>query len=548
MSSGPGGDEDSIPPIPESPTPVRINSRNVHLGSDNRKPANSPSGSPKRSRVVYGDRYIPNRSGVNLQAAFNLAKDEVAPVKPRPLNSNSTDLESQRVEEANKKFSTLLKAELFGNDVPSVVPGSSSADASSSANGASRSNSSTPFDPQSSSSTSPRTVKSAPVTPNKNIFKYNSQKLCPNSTGRPWTETSGIRLFRDMMDSQNEMYSLSPIRMESQRLLLSPTKHARTVPSVPYKILDAPELADDFYLNLVDWGSRNVLGVGLGRCVYLWNANTGTVDELCRLKVNDSVTSLAWVNQGVHLAVGTERGEIQIWDAEARRSLRVMTGHESRAGALAWNGYILSSGSRDRSILHRDVRISNHYITRLTGHKQEVCGLKWNRDLNYLASGGNDNKLLVWQGVQDTPLHRFTDHTAAVKAIAWSPHKRGLLASGGGTLDRTIRFWNTITGAAISEVDTGSQVCCLAWSKNSKELVSTHGYSQNQISIWKYPSMQQVAVLTGHTYRVLYLSMSPDGRTIVTGAGDETLRFWNVFEESKSPGSSSVLDVFQQLR
>jgi cell division cycle 20-like protein 1 (cofactor of APC complex) len=73
----------------------------------------------------------------------------------------------------------------------------------------------------------------------------------------------------------------------------------------------------------------------------------------------------------------------------------------------------------------------------------------------------------------------------------------------------------------------------LAWSKTANELVSTHGYSQNQIIVWKYPSMQQLATLTGHTFRVLYLSLSPDGQTIVTGAGDETLRFWNVFTKSK---------------
>jgi len=41
--------------------------------------------------------------------------------------------------------------------------------------------------------------------------------------------------------------------------------------------------------------------------------------------------------------------------------------------------------------------------------------------------------------------------------------------------------------------------------------------------------MKKIAVLTGHTYRVLYLAMSPDGQTLVTGAGDETLRFWKVF-------------------
>ena len=39
----------------------------------------------------------------------------------------------------------------------------------------------------------------------------------------------------------------------------------------------------------------------------------------------------------------------------------------------------------------------------------------------------------------------------------------------------------------------------------------------------------QVTTLMGHTSRVLFLAMSPDGETIVTGAGDETLRFWNAF-------------------
>lgn len=83
--------------------------------------------------------------------------------------------------------------------------------------------------------------------------------------------------------------------------------------------------------------------------------------------------------------------------------------------------------------------------------------------------------------------------------------QHGLLASGGGTADRNIRFWNVLTGQCIQHVDTGSQVCNLAWSNTSTELVSTHGYSQNQIIIWRYPSLIQVAKLTGHTTRVLYL-------------------------------------------
>ena len=44
--------------------------------------------------------------------------------------------------------------------------------------------------------------------------------------------------------------------------------------------------------------------------------------------------------------------------------------------------------------------------------------------------------------------------------------------------------------------------------------------------------MAKLATLTGHTMRVIYLALSPDGQSIVTGAGDETLRFWHVFPSS----------------
>jgi hypothetical protein len=46
------------------------------------------------------------------------------------------------------------------------------------------------------------------------------------------------------------------------------------------QVLDAPELQDDFYLNLVDWSSQNQLAVGLNRCVYLWSAHTSQVHWL----------------------------------------------------------------------------------------------------------------------------------------------------------------------------------------------------------------------------------------------------------------------------
>ncbi|KAE8725324.1 Protein FIZZY-RELATED 1 [Hibiscus syriacus] len=268
---------------------------------------------------------------------------------------------------------------------------------------------------------------------------------------------------------------------------------------------------------------------------------TSKVTKLCDLGVDDSVCSVCWAQRGTHLAVGTSDGDVEIWDTPCCRRVRTLEGHRLRVGTLAWSSSLLSSGSRDKSILQRDIRAPDDFASKLSGHKSEVCGLKWSYDNRELASGGNDNKLFVWNQHSTQPVLKYCEHTAAVKAIAWSPHLHGLLASGGGTADRCIRFWNTTTNTHLSCMDTGSQVCNLVWSKNVNELVSTHGYSQNQIIVWRYPTMTKLATLTGHTYRVLYLAISPDGQTIVTGAGDETLRFWNVFPSPKSQNTDSEI-------
>jgi len=355
----------------------------------------------------------------------------------------------------------------------------------------------------------------------------------------------------NIINEPSSPYSLTPVSSKSVKLLRSPRKASRKISKIPFKVLDAPELQDDFYLNLVDWSSQNVLSVGLGACVYLWSAFTSQVTRLCDLtNENDTVTSVSWAERGDKVAVGTHRGFVQVWDVTANKKVNTLEGHSARVGALAWNGDSLSSGSRDRLILQRDVRTPGIMPERrMVGHRQEVCGLKWSPDNQYLASGGNDNKLFVWSGAQNTPMQTYSYHVAAVKAIAWSPHHHGLLASGGGTADRYIRVWNTLTGQPMQSIDTGSQVCNLAWSKHASELVSTHGYSQNQILVWKYPSLVQVAKLTGHSYRVLYLAMSPDGESIVTGAGDETLRFWNVFSKARSQKESkSALNLFTSIR
>ncbi|EXC17793.1 Protein FIZZY-RELATED 2 [Morus notabilis] len=432
------------------------------------------------SRTIYSDRFIPSRSGSNF-ALFDISPPANSPADGREDHSSA--------------YAALLRTALFG----------------------------------------PEAGVAAPVTPEKRSFAMSQPSR---------------NIFRYKTETRRSMHSLSPFGFDDAvpGVHNSPVKAPRKVPRSPYKVLDAPALQDDFYLNLVDWSSHNVLAVGLGNCVYLWNACSSKVTKLCDLGIDDSVCSVGWAQRGTHLAVGTSNGKVQIWDASRCKKVRTMEGHRLRVGALAWSSSLLSSGSRDKSILLRDIRAQDDFVSKLSGHKSEVCGLKWSYDYRELASGGNDNRLFVWNQHSTQPVLKYCEHTAAVKAIAWSPHLHGLLASGGGTADRCIRFWNTTTNSHLSCMDTGSQVaflalavCNLVWSKNVNELVSTHGYSQNQIIVWRYPTMSKLATLTGHSYRVLYLAISPDGQTIVTGAGDETLRFWNVFPSPKSQNTDSEI-------
>src|SRR5690606_14064138 len=175
---------------------------------------------------------------------------------------------------------------------------------------------------------------------------------------------------------------------------------SRRLPSVADKVLDAPGIRDDYYLNLLDWSAQNTLAVALDRSLYLWNATTSDIDMLFEMPdtdADDFITSVSWMADGNILAVGTNslfpffflflphaplnqptsmvslpRGllvlgllaragtnsnEVQLWDVAKGRQVRTMRGHQDRVSSLSWNRAIVSSGSRDTTIMHHDVRL-----------------------------------------------------------------------------------------------------------------------------------------------------------------------------------------------
>ncbi|KAE9322638.1 hypothetical protein PR003_g17179 [Phytophthora rubi] len=353
-------------------------------------------------------------------------------------------------------------------------------------------------------------------------------------------------------EPHHSLHFSSFVTPPASRLKTIPS-NPRYIPSSPSCILDAPDLRDDFYLNLMDWGPNNIVAIALGMTVYLYNAHTSQVQDIpACTHPRDYVASVAWVKNtsscgdgAYRLAVGTYLGELQIWDIEALTMVRSIQSHRGRISSLSWSCQVaghgtLATGSRDAKVHLSDIRVARHLVGTLAHHQQEVCGLAWSPDGTTLASGSNDNNLCIWDHAMvrsndsntlSAPRLTLVHHSAAVRALAWSPSDRHILASGGGTTDGTIKLWNASTARLLRSVPTGSQVCSLVWSSTTQELVSAHGQlsASNQLTLWTYPSMKPLRDLTWHTSRALHLAISPNGTSVASAGADETLCFWNVF-------------------
>ena len=309
------------------------------------------------------------------------------------------------------------------------------------------------------------------------------------------------------------------------------------------RVLDMPDISNDFYSNLLDWSSTNVICTASGRVVYLFNAASNNIQTTASNNTEelmvcagecDSICSVQFNEQGRYVAIGLQDGGVELWDVEQRRQLRTMGSHSGHVYSLTWNGSILSTGSSSGEIFHHDARMSQHHISTLTTDSRlGVCALKWSSDGSRLASGTQHSSVHIWDrvGGQTTPLFALKQHRAAVKGMSWCPWKNSTLVTGGGTGDGTVKFWNVYSGACVKTLETESPVSAILWNTDHSEIITAHALrgEANRLSLWKYPTLDKVGELTGHSDRILSLAMSPDGTRVASVGADETLRLWNCF-------------------
>ncbi|XP_068952645.1 cell division cycle protein 20 homolog B [Petaurus breviceps papuanus] len=291
-------------------------------------------------------------------------------------------------------------------------------------------------------------------------------------------------------------------------------------------------LRDDYYLNILDWNSKGLLALALGSAVHIWNGEShdgmGSIDLS---PWSNYISSVSWTKEGGCLAIGTSEGEVQLWDVETKKMLRNMVGHISVVGALSWNHFVLSSGSRLGKIHHYDTRAAQHHIGTLC-HKQSICALKWSPDGKLLSSGCIDGLLNIWPydpGAKSCQPLKALHHPTAVKAMNWCPWQSEILAIGGGMKDGHLHVWDINTENSTQTPCTKSQICSLIWLPNTKEIATGHGIPEHEVTLWSYPFLTQSGGFSGHRGRVLHLALSPDQSKIFSVAADGTACVWKCF-------------------
>ncbi|KAH7146558.1 WD40-repeat-containing domain protein [Dactylonectria macrodidyma] len=167
--------------------------------------------------------------------------------------------------------------------------------------------------------------------------------------------------------------------------------------------------------------------------------------------------------------------------------------------------------------------------------------------------------------------HRWV-HGAAVKAIAFCPWRRGLIATGGGSNDKCIHFFHTTSGTSLATISVSAQVTSLIWSTTRREIAATFGYAQPEhpyrIAIFSWPECNQVAAIPWEgEWRALYAVPYPRGPAyrrgkksdsngqegcIVVASSDKSIKFHEVWsrESGATVGGRGMLggsDILEGL-
>jgi WD40 repeat protein len=268
---------------------------------------------------------------------------------------------------------------------------------------------------------------------------------------------------------------------------------------------------------------KTVLSGGDDHAIRLFNASTGQ-ETRSFIGHRNSVMAISVAPGERLLASCTQGGHVRVWDFVTGKQLRQMGAFDPIYDvAFSRDGKWLACAETGVRIWSTDTWRQTHPLR--GPHKRVFC-LAFSCDSKALASGDEDGILRFWDAKRGNQVREVKAHDGAVRALAFSRDGQYLASTAS---DGTLRLWEAVTGKAIAVLCKRRTKDCsrLAFSPDGKVL-AWQGDAKESIRLLAVPSGKELRTLTGHLQDVFCVSFSPDGKRLVSGSMDGTVRVWDV--------------------
>jgi WD40 repeat protein/serine/threonine protein kinase len=266
---------------------------------------------------------------------------------------------------------------------------------------------------------------------------------------------------------------------------------------------------------------------------YLWQqCQSDALFTLCQQ--SNEVCSLAVSADGRWVAVGDAEGGLSVWDLPARAELarweagggRVQAAFSPVAPLLAMSS---SEGAlfpgRQQRIRLWDAVERRHLTDLPTG--ANCLRLAFAVDGTKLMVATADNPLTLWSIPEGKPLGSWPLPRAARLGPVQVAPDFGVVAYGTETGQLCVMDLATSRQRWVAQA-AEETLTALAFSPDGKILATGAGYVESAIRVWEVAGGALLARLEGHRTWVSALVFRPDGQSLISASGDQTIRLWDL--------------------